>query len=121
MAVFFRNEQIGEGHGSSIQQAEKFAARKALEKYYFPQREWQEYYINTKANMLHNGQKRKHSSERNEQMTWNKNNKELPPEREPPAWTLERPTFQNHQEWRPRIREGIWSSNYFKKLQENNR
>jgi len=43
--VYFRGEQIGEGHGSSIQQGEKYAARKALEKYYFPQREWQQYYI----------------------------------------------------------------------------
>ena len=48
MTVFFRGEQIGEGHGTSIQQAEKHAARKALEKYYFPQREWQQYYIKHK-------------------------------------------------------------------------
>ena len=54
VAVFFREEMIGEGHGSSIQQAEKFAARKALEKYYFPQREWQEDYINNKAQFVNN-------------------------------------------------------------------
>ena len=46
--VYFRGEKIGEGHGSSIQQGEKYAARKALEKYYFPQREWQQYYIKSK-------------------------------------------------------------------------
>ena len=46
--VYFRGEKIGEGHGSSIQQGEKYAARKALEKYYFPQREWQQYYIKQK-------------------------------------------------------------------------
>ena len=28
--VYFRGEKIGEGHGSSIQQGEKYAARKEL-------------------------------------------------------------------------------------------
>lgn len=46
-----------QGHGPSIQLAEKFAARKALEKYYFPQREWQQYYINNKASLMNRTQK----------------------------------------------------------------
>ena len=82
MAVFFRDEMIGEGHGSSIQQAEKFAARKALEKYYFPQREWQEYYINNKAQFVNNPtgrNNRKHSEEQKEPReplpSWNPQNK----------------------------------------------
>ena len=52
--VYFRGEKIGEGHGSSIQQGEKYAARKALEKYYFPQREWQQYYIKSKEQKYNN-------------------------------------------------------------------
>lgn len=82
VAVFFREEMIGEGHGSSIQQAEKFAARKALEKYYFPQREWQEYYINNKAQFVNNPNgrnSRKQPEDLKEQKeilpSWNSQNK----------------------------------------------
>ena len=61
--VYFRGEKIGEGHGSSIQQGEKYAARKALEKYYFPQREWQQYYIKSKE--------QKHRKIKPEPSNWN--------------------------------------------------
>ena len=61
--VYFRGEKIGEGHGSSIQQGEKYAARKALEKYYFPQREWQQYYIKSKE--------QKHRKIKQEPSNWN--------------------------------------------------
>ena len=67
VTVFFRGEQIGEGHGTSIQQAEKHAARKALEKYYFPQREWQQYYIKHK---MDKGDK-KHKKEKPIVPNWN--------------------------------------------------
>lgn len=141
MTVFFRGEQIGEGHGTSIQQAEKHAARKALEKYYFPQREWQQYYIKHK---MDKGDK-KHKKEKPIVPNWNpkecdkvqneyKKNifcierknvnhivkkKELPPEKEAPKWSFETKNGENSNEWRPRIREGIWQSPYFIKLQKN--
>ena len=50
----------------------------------------------------------------------------LPPEPAVPSWSLESGNVGvgsagANGEWRSRIREGIWCSKYFKKLQENNR
>jgi len=45
--------------------------------------------------------------------------KELPPEKEAPKWSFETKNGENSNEWRPRIREGIWQSPYFIKLQKN--
>ena len=136
-----------QGHGPSIQLAEKFAARKALEKYYFPQREWQQYYINNKASLMNRTQKdnRDHgklpsklvalgcshsfsspsgiqksfSGGAGTRKRWELSpDKNLPPEREDSSqWPLD--TGVPRGEFQPRIRDGIWRSSFYQKLQNS--
>lgn len=51
VAVYFKGSPIGTGRGESIQEAERNAARKALEEYNFPQLEWQRRYVAKKHNV----------------------------------------------------------------------
>lgn len=48
VSVVFKGKEIGRAFGRSIQDAEMQAAKKALKDYYFPQREWQQLYVNKK-------------------------------------------------------------------------
>ncbi|XP_039263749.2 ribonuclease 3-like [Styela clava] len=73
VAVYFKGSPIGNGQGESIQEAERNAARKALEEYNFPQLEWQRRYVAKKHNVPYKprknlkpfDQRRKHSSDHN--------------------------------------------------------
>lgn len=51
ISILTADKEIGQGQGGSIQQAERNAAKNALEEYDFPQLEWQRRYIAKKHNL----------------------------------------------------------------------